>query len=88
MISANVVVIGVLLLVAAYVLLWCFVRPVKFLVKAAAKGAVGCIVLALCNHFLAGVGFCVGINAVTAAICGLLGLNGLLLLTAVNYFIH
>lgn len=87
MMSTNAVIIGILLLVAAYVLLWCFVRPVKFFVKAAAKGAIGCIALAVCNHLLAGAGFCVGINAITAAICGLLGINGFLLLTAVNYLI-
>lgn len=87
MIDARVVVIVIALFIAAYVLLWCFVRPVKFFVKLAAKSVVGFFAILACNQLLAPIGFSIGLNAVTTLICGLLGVNGFLLLAAIQYFI-
>lgn len=85
--NTQTVLIGIAVLISIYIVLWCFIRPVKFLVKIAVKSLIGYFALFLCNHFLAGVGFSVGLNLVTALVCGILGANGFLLLTGLNFLL-
>lgn len=78
------IILGIFVL---YVLMWIFVRPMKILLKALAKGAVGCGALYLFNSIFAYTGFYIGVNWVTAAVCGVLGVNGFLLMLGLQLFI-
>lgn len=63
-------------LLGVYLLLWIFAKPVKAVLKALFKGAVGCAVFYVLNITLARYGFFVGINAVTYSVCAILGISG------------
>ena len=78
--------------IAAYViaallaLLLCriFYKPLKGVFIMALESVLGGVGLYLCNFLLAPVGLSVGINIVSAGVCGLFGLPGLLLLILVK----
>ncbi len=73
---AAYVLAGIIVLVLCRI----FIRPLKHIGILAASSALGGVGLWLFN-FLGGMfGFSVGINLVTAPVCGLLGLPGLILL--------
>lgn len=69
-------------LFAVYIIMWVFVKPIKFLLKSAFGGIVGSAALYLCNVIAAPFGFSVGINLYTAAVCAFLGVPGFLLVLA------
>lgn len=69
-------------LFAVYIIMWVFVKPIKFLLKSAVGGIAGSAALYLCNVIAAPLGFSVGINLYTSSICAFLGIPGFLLIIA------
>lgn len=67
-------------LFAIYIIMWVFVKPIKFLIKSAVSGAIGTLALWGCNLLTASMGFTIGINIYTALICAFLGIPGFLLI--------
>ena len=65
-------------------LLGVFFKPLKGIFVMIFQSLLGGIGLFLCNFILTPIGLSLGINAVTAAVCGLLGLPGLILLLLVK----
>ncbi len=74
--------IAAYILSAVLLLVLCriFYKPLKGVFIMAFHSILGGAGLYICNAILGAVGFGVGVNIVTAAVCGLLGLPGLLLL--------
>lgn len=64
----------------AIVIFRIFAKPLKGVLWLVLNSVLGGIGLFLFNTILGGTGFSIGINIVTSAVCGLLGLPGLLLL--------
>lgn len=61
-----------------------FIKPLKTVSMLVLNSALGGAGLYIFNYFAAKVGMSIGINIVTAAICGLLGVPGLILLSAMK----
>lgn len=78
----SVVITFIAALFAIYVIMWIFVGPVKFFLKSAVSGIIGCGALYLCNLLCTPVGIAIGINLYTAAVCAFLGVPGFLFLLA------
>ncbi len=68
----------------ALLLCWIFFKPLKGVFIMALESALGGLGLYVCNFLLAPIGLSVGLNIVSAGICGLFGLPGLLLLISVK----
>lgn len=66
--------------ILALVLCRIFWRPLKSLFIMIINSVLGGLGLYIFNFICAGLGFSIGINIVTAAVCGLFGLPGLVLL--------
>ncbi len=73
-------------LVAVLGLVLCFVffKPLKGVLVLGVQSVLGGVGLYACNFLLAKIGLSVGVNVVTAAICGLFGLPGFVLLVLVK----
>ncbi|MCL2618279.1 MAG: pro-sigmaK processing inhibitor BofA family protein [Defluviitaleaceae bacterium] len=82
--SHNVIMlmIGACLILILFLL---FSNPLKALVRVVANGGLGIIGLAAANTLLAPLGVFVGINPVTAAIIGFLGLPGFVALYVAGF---
>ena len=74
-------------LIAVYLILCAFAKPVGALLKIMIKGAVGCGAIYAMNMLLAPMGFFIGINPVTYAVCGVLGISGFLALIGIQLVI-
>lgn len=57
-----------------------FWRPLKAFLMMVFHAILGGLGLYICNFALAGLGLSLGINIVTASVCGLFGIPGLILL--------
>lgn len=86
--DTKIIVIGIFIVIAIYITLWCFIRPVKLVVKLGVKSVIGYAALLICNQLFGGLGFAVGLNAFTTIICGVFGIHGFLLLTGLNFLIR
>ncbi len=73
--------------IGLYLLLWIFAKPVKTVLAVLLKGAAGSALLLAINAVAAPLGFSIGVNPVTYAICGLLGINGFLALLCIKIII-
>ncbi len=81
------IIIIIAAIVALYIVLCAFSRPVGAVLKIMIKGAVGCGVIYLMNTLLAPWGFFIGINPVTYAVCALLGISGFCTLIGIQLVI-
>ncbi len=70
-----------------YLLVWIFIKPVKFLLKIAANSAVGSLFLILFNYAGSLFGLSIGVNLYSALVCGLLGVPGFLLLLCSKWLV-
>lgn len=70
----------VLALVILLILCRIFIRPLKRIGIFTASSALGGIGLWIFNWLGTSFGFSIGLNAVTASVCGLLGVPGLIML--------
>ena len=77
--------IGALVLVI--VLARVFAKPFKFILRLLLNSVLGIALIMLINSFSAQTSLFIGINPVTAAVCGLLGIPGVLLLVLIKLFI-
>lgn len=68
----------------AVIILRIFVKPLKWVIWLSLNSLLGGVGLFLFNSVFLKAGFSIGINAVTCAVCGLLGLPGLLLLVVLR----
>ncbi len=57
-----------------------FIRPLKHIFSLVFRSVLGGVCLYIFNLIFSGLGFSVGLNIVTASVCGILGLPGLLTL--------
>ena len=57
-----------------------FAKPLKIILKLCLNSLVGCMIMIIINSFSQYHHICLGINPVTAAVCGILGLPGIILL--------
>ena len=73
--------------VMLYLGIWCFYRPLKWLMRIVLKSALGCIGLLLFNMLSGITGLSIGVNLVTAFAAGMLGLPGLGLLIVLQKMI-
>ena len=82
----NIGEIAAYILAALLALVLCriFIKPVKHIGLMVLHSALGGVGLYIFNMIFASVGFTIGLNIATAAICGLLGLPGLVLLILVK----
>ena len=69
----------------AIVIFRIFAKPLKWVLWLALNSILGGVGLFLFNTVLEGTGFYIGINAVTSAVCGLLGIPGLILLIILKF---
>lgn len=69
-------------LVAVLVIVLCivFFKPLKGVLALGAQSLLGGAFLYACNFLLANFGLSIGVNVVTATVCGLFGLPGFVLL--------
>ncbi|MBO4898267.1 MAG: pro-sigmaK processing inhibitor BofA family protein [Clostridia bacterium] len=83
--------INIAVYIAALVLLIVFARffkkPLKIIFKLIANSALGLMLIVIINTFSPQTSLYVGINPVTAAVCGVLGVPGVLLLVLIKLFI-
>ena len=63
-----------------YIIMWIFVKPIKYLLKAGISGAMGIFALYGCNMLTGAMGFTIGVNTYTALTCAFLGIPGFLLI--------
>lgn len=61
-----------------------FFKPLKIILKLCLSSVLGCLVILLINTFSSFIGISIGINPVTALICGVLGLPGVALLVLIQ----
>lgn len=61
-----------------------FIKPFKSLGLMLLSSALGCVGLYAFNFIAKGFGMAIGVNAVTSSVCGLLGVPGLVSLTALK----
>ncbi len=73
---------------ALYILVWIFIKPVKFLLKMIANSTLGALCLILFNYVGSLFGITLGVNLYSSAICGLLGVPGFLMLICSKFFIY
>ncbi len=78
----NVGFIGVCVfgLILLYFLIWIFIKPFKKLMKILLKSVLGALGIWGINMLAAPLGFSMGINVVSALVCGVLGWPGFLLI--------
>ncbi|MBQ7717736.1 MAG: pro-sigmaK processing inhibitor BofA family protein [Clostridia bacterium] len=57
-----------------------FSKPLKVILKLCLNSVLGCLIMVIINSFSQVHGIFLGINPVTAAVCGILGLPGVVLL--------
>ena len=57
-----------------------FAKPFKIILKLCLNSVTGCLILLIINSFSQFHGIYLGINPVTACVCGILGLPGIVLL--------
>lgn len=70
-----------------YLLVWIFMRPLKFLLKIVANSAIGSLCLVLFNYIGTLFGISLGVNIYSSLICGLFGIPGFLMLIAGKFFL-
>lgn len=79
--------LAAVILFAVYILMWIFVKPVKYLLKSAISGIIGTILLYGCNILTSAMGFSIGINTYTVLSCAFLGIPGFLLVLLTHMLI-
>ena len=86
----NVLAIAAYIVSALLILLLCriFYRPLKHIFVMLFSSALGGACLYIFNLLAAKTGFVIGINIVTASVCGLLGLPGFVLLVFVKFILQ
>lgn len=72
----NMPTFAVLSLVGLYLFCWLFAKPVRTMLRFLRNGFVGCAAIFAVNTIFAHTGFFIGINPVTYAVCGCLGISG------------
>ena len=77
-----------LALFIAIIILRIFVKPLKGILWLCINSVLGGFLLFAFNTVFASAGFSVAINVVTASICGLLGIPGLLLIIILKFIFH
>lgn len=77
--------IGALILILA--LARFFAKPFKFILRLLINSVLGIVLIIIINSFSAQTSLFIGINPVTAAVCGLLGVPGVILLVLIKLFI-
>ncbi|MBE7010467.1 MAG: transcriptional regulator [Ruminococcaceae bacterium] len=84
----NFLEIAAYLFTALLALALCFLfrRTVKTVIFMIFQSVLGGLGLYICNLLLSGTGFYIGLNIVTASVCGLFGLPGLFLLIILKFF--
>ena len=87
--SVNMSVIALFILGFAilYILVWFFMKPVKFVLKLAANSVIGSLSLILFNYAGSLFNMSLGVNIYSSVVCGLLGIPGFLLLLCSKIFI-
>lgn len=71
-------------MIAAILLIRFFFKPLKFILRLLINAALGCACIMLLNSFC---GAQIGINAITAAVCAILGIPGAGALYAASVFL-
>ena len=74
-------------LIMVIVLARIFEKPFKFILKLLINSLLGIALIVIINSFSAHTSLVIGINPVNAAVCGLLGVPGVILLILVKLFI-
>jgi inhibitor of the pro-sigma K processing machinery len=82
---ATCILIGLLALAALFVL---FNKPIRALFKLILRSLVGASAIFALDFVLSPVGLAVGINAFTAAVTGLLGMPGLIMLYSLAWILN
>lgn len=67
-------------LILVYFLIWVFIKPFKKLVKILIQSVAGAACIWGINSLLGGVGICMGLNIISALVCGVLGIPGFLMM--------
>ena len=75
-------------LFAIYIIMWIFIKPIKYLLKAGINGVLGILALYGCNMLTGAMGFAIGVNTYTALTCAFLGIPGFLLILATKMMIR
>lgn len=78
---------AVLFLIGLYLLFWLFAKPVRTILKFLFSGALGCGAIFAINTIFADIGFFIGINPVTYAVCGAFGISGVLSLVCIQLMV-
>ncbi len=80
--ETNLATIGLIILgfAALYILVWIFIKPVKFILKLVANSTIGALSLVLFNYIGSLFGISLGVNLYSSIICGILGVPGFLML--------
>ena len=64
-----------------------FWRPFKILLKIFLNSVLGCILILIINTFSPYLHISIGLNPVTALVCGVLGVPGVILLALLQFFL-
>ena len=75
----------ILALIILLVIFRVFIKPISKVLRLCLNAILGGVGLFLFNTVFSGVGFCVALNGVTAAVCGFLGIPGLLMLVILKF---
>lgn len=83
----NIPTFTVISLIGLYLFFWLFAKPVRAILKFLFGGVLGCGMIFAINTIFADIGFFIGINPVTYAVCGAFGISGLLSLVCIQLMI-
>ena len=67
-------------LVILYLIIWIFIKPFKVLMKIMMNSVIGSCCIMGFNFLMAKFGVWIGVNVVSALVCGVLGIPGFVLL--------
>lgn len=83
----NIPTFAVMSVIGLYLFFWLFAKPVKMILRFLFGGALGCGAVFAINTIFADIGFFIGINPVTYAVCGAFGISGLLALVCIRFMV-
>ena len=70
-----------------YICIWMFIKPLKWLFKIALNSLFGAALLTVINWIGGFAGISIGVNLITAAIVGILGVPGIILLFIIKFVV-
>ena len=81
----GVIALFVLGFVAIYIIMWIFIKPVKIVLRLILNSVAGALALIIFNYVGSLWGISLGVNIFTAAVCGILGIPGFVLLLIIKW---